>query len=69
MTTQGIQANRRNGGTLEAFDMHIMTIIDNLRSLGDMLEDLKIVWKFLSVSQIATPRWRAPWTKCTYYEK
>jgi hypothetical protein len=49
MTTQGIRANRRNGETLDAFGMHIMTITDNLRSLEDTLEDLKIVQKFLSV--------------------
>lgn len=43
------QIRFRDGETLEAFGMRITNLVNNLRTLGDNVEELRVVQKFLCV--------------------
>ena len=43
------QINFRDGETLDAFGMRIMSLVNNLRSLGDHMDEVRVVQKFLRV--------------------
>ena len=55
----------KEGKTLDAFGLHITTLVNNLRSLGDMVEEVKLFRKPSEKFRASTTRSCAPSRHCS----